>query len=163
MRLYELTNQFLQVQQLAENGELTPETISDTLEAISAEIDEKARAVVIVIKQLEAQSQAFDDEIARMAKLKKQCDSQALNLQEYLRDSMIQTGKDKLNLGLFSVTLRKASQKLNVLDESKIPGKYFETIPESKKLISSSLLADLKVGAVDGAELIDGKRGLLIK
>jgi hypothetical protein len=64
---------------------------------------------------------------------------------------------------LFKLTLKAATKKTKVLDESKIPSEFFVTIPESKQLDKRALLAALKLGEIEGAELEDGKRALTIR
>lgn len=164
MRLYEIANEFKGLMQLAEDGELSPEAIADTLEALTCEFEEKAKALIIIKKQIEAQASAFKDEIDRMQNLKKLCEKQSDDIEEYLRVNMVAIKADKFDLGLFKVTLRKATQAVEVIDESKIPSQYWRVIPESKAVDKSLIATDLKAEKeIEGARLIDGKRALLIK
>lgn len=109
-------------------------------------------------------SAGLEAEIKRMKYLKEPIDSAAEKLEEYVRSCMVNAKMDKLDLGIFGLTLRKASQIAEAVDESKIPDKYFKTIPETKQLVKSELLKDLKEGVkIEGAKLGEGKRALLIK
>ena len=76
---------------------------------------------------------------------------------------MLALDKDKADLGLFKLTLRKATDKLGTIDESKVQGQFWITIPESKKLDKKALLAYVKVNDMDGVELTKSERSLTIK
>ena len=163
MKLYEIANEYVQILQLVEAGELTQDQIADTLESIGAEFDDKVRTCMMVVRQLQSDSNGIGAEIDRLKSLQKSIDSSAEGLIEYIKSGMLATGKDRLDLGLFKLTLRTPTKAVNIIDESKLPAKFFRVIPESKVVDKVALAAELKIGDIDGAELIDGKRSLLIK
>lgn len=162
MKLYEISNDYQGLLALADEGGLTQEAIADTVEALDHEFTDKARNCLMVVKQLEGQADTAKKEYERLKSLSDAYSKQAENLKEYIRYNMEATKKDKLDLGLFKLTLKKPTITADVLDESKIPAQYFTVIPESKKLDRRSLLADLKDHPIEGAELKPGKRALLI-
>ena len=59
MTLYELTGQFLEVNEMAENGEIDEETMQDTLESIECEIEVKAENYAKVIRNLESDMESL--------------------------------------------------------------------------------------------------------
>ena len=71
--------------------------------------------------------------------------------------------KDKVDLGIFKLTLKKASLKLGSIDESKIPESCLIIVPESKKLDKRMLLSMVKNEAIEGIELVETERALIIK
>ncbi len=163
MRLYDISNEFKAVMELAESGELSHEDLLDTIEAINLEFDEKAKNCLMMLKQFENETNSFDSEIKRLEQLKKLCASRTETMKEYLRENMQAMKRDKLDVGLFKVTLKAPSKAVEVLDESKIPAQFWVTIPESKKLDKSLLASELKLNKITGAQLVDGKRALLIR
>jgi hypothetical protein len=84
-------------------------------------------------------------------------------LKEYLKHNMIDTGISKIDCPLFKITLRKTTKIVEVDDETELDAKYKVIVPESYSVDKRLLLADLKIGDVTGARLVDGKQGLLIK
>lgn len=163
MKLYEIKDEYQGLLQMVDDGELTAEDIADTLEAIDAQFDDKARQCVAMMKEIEGYASIAKAEADRLSGIAKQYQNSAERLKEYVRVNMEMTGKDKLALGIFNLTLKKPVQVAAVVEETKIPQSFFKVIPETKQLDKRELLAALKLGPVDGAKLEDGKRALLIK
>jgi hypothetical protein len=161
--LYELTGELKQLQAMADCGEMDAQTLADTMEAIDAEFNQKAQAVLCVRASMLAEVAGIESEIERLQKLKQQPAKQAENLTDYLKASMLKLEMDKVKTPLFNVTLRKASKKLGDIDESKLDDKYFKEVPATRKLDKRALLADAKLNPIDGAEVIYGERSLTIK
>jgi hypothetical protein len=163
MKLYEITENMKGLQRLAESGELDEQTLADTMEGLDAEFADKAKAVLQVRQSMLADVDAISMEILRLIDLKKAPQSAADRLSKYLRDGMLLTGTDKLDLGLFKVTLKKAGKKLGSIDESKVNDTFFSVVPAYVKLDKRALLAAAKLEAIDGVELIESERALMIK
>jgi hypothetical protein len=114
-------------------------------------------------REFEARLSAIKAEKERLSKLEKAQQTAIDRIEEYLRANMLATNHDKLDLGIFGLTLKKASLKLpDGIDESDIPSEYFKVIPETKTLDKVALLSAAKLGKVN-IELVEGKRALLIK
>ena len=164
MKLYEIANNYQQVLQLAEAGELDEQTTKDTLESISGEFTDKARNCMMIVRQLESDSAGIKAEIDRLKLLQAQTDKAAESLKDYIKYGMESTGCDKVDLGIFKLTLKAASKAVEVFDESALPQDYFVVVPETKKPDKTLISKAIKDGfGVPGAKLIDGKRALLIK
>jgi hypothetical protein len=163
MKLYDIAQEYNEILRLVDAGELTQEMIADTLESIGAEFEAKARNCMMIVSQLDSDSDGIKTQIDRLKALQKSVDNSRENLVDYIKEQMISIGSERLDLGIFKLTVRAATKAVNVLDESKIPEQYWRVIPESKVVDKSALSAALKIGIVDGAELVDGKRALLIK
>jgi len=163
MKLYEITENMKGLQRLAEAGELDEQTISDTMEGLDAEFKDKAKAVLQVRQSMLADVAGINKEIERLEDLRQTPLSAAARLSEYLKGGMLLTGTDKLDLGLFKVTLKKAGKKLGSIDESKVNESFFTVVPETVKLDKRALLTAAKLEAIDGVELIESERALMIK
>ena len=163
MKLYEISEQFKALRSMFDNGEIDADTLKDTLAGIDLEFEDKARNCLMMARELEATSEGIKKEIDRLKSLQKSVDSNAEWLLDYIKLNMEAAEKDKLDLGLFKVTLRAPSKAVNIIDESKIPSEYFRVVPESRQVDKSALSAALKLNPIEGAELIYGKRSLLIK
>ncbi|MBK8187627.1 MAG: siphovirus Gp157 family protein [Cellvibrio sp.] len=163
MKLYELNEAFINVRQMFEDGDIDQQAFTDTIKQIDLDIEEKIKNCVIMMREHDRNIETLKAEIDRLDKLVKSEAGAADWLEGYIYKSMVVTGKDKIDLGLFKLTLKAATQKTKILDESKIPSEFFVTIPESKQLDKRALLAALKLGEIAGAELEDGKRALTIK
>lgn len=164
MKLYEIANNYQQVLQLAEAGELDEQTAKDTLESISGEFGEKAKNCMMIVRQLESDSAGIKAEIERLKSLQAQSDKAAESLKDYIKFGMESVGSDKLDLGIFKLTLKAPTKAVEVIDTSLIPNEYWRVVPETKTIDKSLIATMIKTGKeIPGAKLVDGKRALLIK
>jgi len=163
MKLYDIAQEYKQILDMVDAGDLTAEMVSDTLESINAEFDHKALNCMMVVAQLDSDSDGIGKQIDRLKGLQKSIDSSRENLAEYVKAGMLAIDKDKLDLGLFKLSIRKATVQLGEIDESKVPAKFWITIPESKRLDRVALLAVRKIEEIEGVELGESKRSLQIK
>ena len=62
MNLYELTGQYLELQNLLESGEYDEQLINDTMEAVEGEIEIKADNYARIIRNFEARIDSFKAE-----------------------------------------------------------------------------------------------------
>lgn len=149
MKLYELDHAYLQVAQMMEDGE---EGLEDTLESIEGSIEEKYENIIYIIRNAEAMAEAYKKEAESFTKKQKVEENKIKNLKEYMKGSLVNTGKKKVQAGLFTVSVRNNAQSVDVLDQSAIPEKYF--VPKPSELSKKAILEDLKEGKeVEGATL----------
>ncbi len=163
MKLYEITDNMRELQAMADTGELLEGDIMDTMNGLDCEFNLKAEAVLKVRQSMIGEIANIDREVARLIELKKAPENSAQRLVDYVKSSMLVLGKDKLDLGVFRVTMKKATVKLGSVDESKISPEFWKVVPETKKLDRRMLLSSAKESAIDGVELVDSERALLIK
>lgn len=115
MNLYELTDEYLQLQQMLEDPEIDSQVITDTLEAVEGEIEIKADNYAKVIRNMEGSIAAIKVEQERLAAKKNLLESGIKRLKENLQETMIATGKRKLKTDLFSFNIQKNGGKAPVL------------------------------------------------
>ena len=151
MKLYEITGEILELLMMAEDMELDQKMIRDTMEGLDFEFEEKAEAYAKVVKTLEMDIAGLDEEIQRMTKRKATIKNNIDRLKRSLEGAMIATGKRKFKTALFGFGIQKNPPSLNVLDESKIPEKFW--IEQQPKLDKKAALAYVKENEVDWAEL----------
>lgn len=125
--LYELTEDVLQLQSMLESDDLDPDVLSDTLEAVDGEYEVKLESYCKVIKNLEADIEAYKNEAKRLTDKRKVLESNVDRLKKAMYDSMKATGKDKVKGQLFTVAIQRNGGKIPViyddelLDTSKLP------------------------------------------
>ena len=157
MNLYTLTDNYLRVLELAENGD----DLTDTLEALEDAIEDKAENTAKVIKQLEANASMLDNEINRLTERKKASDNNAKRLKVYLQEQLEKVGTDKIKGEIFTVAIQNNPQSVDVLDETKIPAAYF--IEQAPKLDRKELLEQLKAGETIPGVTVKQSRSLRIR
>lgn len=164
MKLYEIANNYNHVLQLAEDGGLDDQTAKDTMEAISGEFDVKAKNCMMIVKKLESDAAGIKAEIDRLKSLQEQANKSIDSLKDYIKSGMEAMGSDKLDLGIFKLTLKAPTKAVEITDTSLIPADYWRVVPETKAVDKALIATMIKTGKeVPGANLVDGKRALLIK
>lgn len=162
--LYELTKQMQGLQLLIDDGEMSADDLSDTLEGLAGDLMSKGKDVLLFMANLKGDIDAFDSEIKRMTARKKTMQNNHDWLKNYLRSNMIDCGIQKIESPVFTASLRKAGVMVEITSETELPVKYQTMVPASWNINKAQILKDLKAGIdIPGAKLIDAKQGLTIK
>ena len=162
--LYELTDEYKILLEMAEDPEVDPEILADTMEALEGEIDDKAIGYGKVIRQMEADAEALKNEEQRMASRRRTTENNIKRLKETLQYAMTVAGKPKIDTDLFKFSIQKNPPTV-VMDEQ-----YIENIPEEylieqePKLDKAKIKEDLKAGKdLEGIAHLEQTEGLRIR
>lgn len=161
MTLYELTGQWLTLLEMAENEEIDSQVLNDTLEAIGAEIEEKAEAYASIISSLNADVDFLKFEINRLSERKKILENNIDRMKRSLENSMITCGKEKFKTLHYSFNIQNNSPSLEVINESLIPSEFY--IPQAPKLDRKTALAFIKENGSTEWGALKQTRGLRIR
>lgn len=115
MTLYELTDEFLQLQQILEDGEADEQIYQDTLESLEYDLEEKANNYAKIIRNFESQIETLKAEERRLKDRRQVCEKAIKRLKDNLQAAMVQTGKRKIKTDLFSFTVAKNGGALPVI------------------------------------------------
>lgn len=156
MHLYELTDEYLkafEALQVDEDGKIVG---YEAMEQLAGELDEKLENVACYIKDLLGEAARFKAEEATLAARRKQLESRAQWLKNYLSGQMEAVGREKFETVRCKLSFSKSS-KVNVLDIDLLPEEYrrvVTTIEPDKK----AMLPLLRAGEViPGAELQESR------
>lgn len=141
--LYELTDEWLQLLQLAEDGEIDQDAFADTLEGLDFEIELKADGYAKVIAELDHTIAALKAEEKRMSSRRKAMENHIEQMKKSLFEAMRSTGKEKFKTDLFSFSIRKNPASV-ILDTTDIPEEYL--VPQDPVVNKKQIMADLKAG-----------------
>ena len=117
MTLYEITEDYLNLVELASDPKIDEQTIKDTMEAIDGEFEIKAENYAKAIRQTKAEAEALDAEIKRLSARKSAMENSVKKIQKALEEAMIATGKTKFKTELFSFYMQKNKASLKLSDE----------------------------------------------
>lgn len=152
MNIIELTGARLELKHKLEMLDLDEETIADTLEGESSELEAKITDYGFVIRNRESFATAIKDEIERLQARLKAEEARVQKIEEWLLYNMQKCGITTVESPSFTVKVKTNPQSVDVLDERQIPAAYMRTpavkIPEpapDKKLILDALKAGLEV------------------
>ena len=138
--LYELTENFLEAQEMLFDDEIEAETIINTLDCIDCMIEEKADNYAKMIKYAEGLALIMKNERERIYKREKMIEEKCRKMKEHLKESLEITGKTKFKTALYTFSVCKnggpQSVKIDV-DVRDIPEEY--TIPQPPKPDTESI------------------------
>ena len=128
MKLYELTQNYINLQELLEDPEIPVEVINTALSEVTEEIEEKAENIAKLIKSMELDAAAIKEEETRLSSKRKSLEGRVKNLKEYLEGAMRAVDKKKIKGKLFSFNIQKNPASLDIYDTSMIPKDYIKVV-----------------------------------
>ncbi len=139
--LYELTGDWLKLQDMLESEDFDKETIETTIECMEYEIEIKANNYGKLIKNLEINKKsiegtekAIQEEIKRFNNKEKAIENKIRFLKENLGNTMRIMKKNKIKTEFFTFYFTK-TKKVNILDNEKaLNSKYIRNNPEIDKI-----------------------------
>jgi predicted nuclease with TOPRIM domain len=154
MKLYELTDNYMQLIELAD--QLDEETFRNTLESIQDSIEDKVENTAKVIKSIEADVLAIKEEEKRLKERRQALESRIDNIKDYLKEQLEKAGIDKVKRATFTVSIQNNPPKAEIVDEKSLPLEFM--IPQPAKVDKRAILKKLKSGEhVPGAALVQEK------
>lgn len=151
-KLYELTEMYQNISNLIEE-DADNETLEKALDEITDSIQIKAENMAKLIKSIEGNINALKDEEKRLQAKRKALENKVVNIKEYLENQLKAMGLKKVQGNLFTVSIQKNPQSVNILNEDLIP-EQFKKVVTTTKIDRKELLAALKEGQeIEGAEI----------
>lgn len=142
--LYELTNDYLTLLDMAEDPDIDPQAFADTLEALGGELEIKADGYARVMKELEGRAAAMRYESKRLENGYKTIERNIDRMKHALQDSMVATDKRKFKTDLFSFSIRKNPASVVIDHATCIPPEFL--IPQDPKIDKKAIKAAIDRG-----------------
>ena len=162
--LYELSGARLALQHKLDILNLDTETINDTLDGESAELEAKIQDYGFVIRNLESFSDSIKSEEKRLSERRKAHDVKVTRIKEWLLQNMIACGISRIECPAFTIAVQNNPASVAIDAEGLIPEGYMR-LPEPLPLApnKSMIATALKSGQdVPGCHLEQSQR-LVIK
>ena len=125
--LYELSMDYLQLLEMAEEDELDSDVIADTLEAIEGEYSDKLDAYATIILELEADVEKIEKELDRLKDKRARLIRNITSMKDSVMCSMIDTGHRKVQGEHFTWQIQRngGKQPMTITkDLAEIPVEY---------------------------------------
>lgn len=160
MRLYDLAEQYEMLLEMAQEGAEGVD-YDAMLDGMEGEITDKLDGYCKVIKTLEAEAEAVKAESLRLSQRKTALENQVSRLKEAMKIGMLRLNMDKHKSNLFTVSITKPRQRVEVTNIDAVPSELLRVKKEVDKTAAMELL---KAGEkVHGVDLVYGESGLTIK
>lgn len=116
--LYELSDAYQVLLEMAEDPETDPEFLADTLEGLEGEIEDKCDGCAVVMKELEGRAEMISKEIKRLEAWKKACENNRDRIKARIQNVMEMSGKEKFETGRFKFRIQNNPPSVVVDAES---------------------------------------------
>ena len=155
-KMYEITADYDRLSSMDMETDGDVEAFLSLMKELEGTFDQKAENYCKLIRNLEADAEAYKAEKDRLAKKQKSIENRVGEIKKYLQyeaSKIIETGTSR-KVGLFTLAIRNNPEKLEVIDEAYIPDIFKKVYTEiDKEMIKESL----KIGTdVPGARLVRG-------
>lgn len=158
--LYTIAHEYRQACDVLADMDLDEQTLSDTLESLSGDLEAKALNVAAFLRGLEATAASIKEAEASMKKRRESMERRADSLREYLLGAMQHTGIRKISSPHFDLAIRAKPASVEIEDAAQIPADLLR-VPEPKPAEpdKKAVAAAIKAGRdVPGARLVGGER-----
>ena len=165
MTLYELTNDYMELLQMAEDPDIDEQAFMDTLEGIEGALEDKADNYAKCMRMLEADAKGIKAEEDRLSARRKTIENNIKRMKQSLQTMMELTGKTKFKTQLFSFNVQNnpASVVMDEQDIENIPERFLKY--KDPDIDRKAIKDAIKAGDEDAMDIahLEQTRGLRIK
>lgn len=145
MNLFELTENYVKFFTMLEEADEITEELEEMANNLNIAIEEKSDNYVKMIKNLDADVEAFKNQEKIFNKKRKTAENKIAWLKKNLQSSMEQTGRKKVKTELFTISIQKNTPSLDITSEDNIGDEYYKV---ERTLNKKDLLKDIKEGLI---------------
>ena len=158
--LYELAHDYRNAADKLADLDLDPQTIEDTLESLSGDLEVKATNTAMLIRNIEASAAAIKAAEEQMAARRKALENRAARIKDYVLANMMVAGIQKIECPFFKLAVRDNPPAVEVYEPGLIPANFMrQPDPPPPAVDKTAIKEALKAGQdVPGCKLTVGKR-----
>lgn len=158
--LYELAHDYRNAADKLADLDLDPQTIEDTLESLSGDLEVKATNTAMLIRNIEASAAAIKAAEEQMAARRKALENRAARIKDYVLANMMVAGIQKIECPYFKLAVRDNPPAVEVYEPGLIPASFMrQPDPPPPAVDKTAIKEALKAGQdVPGCKLTVGKR-----
>lgn len=145
MNLFELTENYVKFFTMLEEADEITEELEEMANNLNIAIEEKSDNYVKMIKNLDANVEAYKNQEKIFNKKRKTAENKISWLKKNLQASMEQTGRKKVETELFTISIQKNTPALDITSEENIGDEYYKI---ERTLNKKDLLKDIKEGLI---------------
>ena len=161
-RLYEIAERYRALEALLEDEYVDNSMLMDALSEVDDEFNDKVKNITHLLKDSEYHCNYLKLEEERLNKKRKSLEKKIENLKMYIDANMKLRGTKKVDVGTFTITVRKNPLKVEVVEITDIPSRFIKTKTEFT-VDKKAILESIKSGEeVDGVKLVQTE-SLLIR
>jgi Siphovirus Gp157 len=158
--LYQLVGAYRELEGLADSEEVDSVALHNTLEALSGDIEDKAKAVGMFIGNMESDAAAIHEAAKSMKLRADRLERRAVAVRDYLLFNMKAAGITRIECPYFVLQVKKNPPRVVIDNQDAIPpGLMVQPEPPPPHADKKAILEILKDGTpVPGAHMEQGER-----
>ena len=161
-RLYDIAERYRALEALLDDEFIDNSMLIDALSQVEDEFIDKVKNITHLLKDSEYHCNYLKLEEERINKKRKILEKKIENLKMYIDANMKLKGTKKVDVGTFTITVRKNPLKVEVVEITDIPSRFIKTKTEFT-VDKKAILESIKSGEeVDGVKLVQTE-SLLIR
>lgn len=145
--LYDITGRMLALVAMADDEDIEPEVLKDTLEGIEGEYDDKIEGYCKMIKNLEADMKAFDEEAKRLKAKKEKLAKNIERMKQTMFESLKLMNKTSAGGKVLKASIQKNGGVLPIVfDADAVPFEFQKVkVEPNNEAIREALDAGVKL------------------
>lgn len=158
--LYEIAHDFRDAADKLADLDLDDQTLADTLESLSGDLEVKATNTAMFIRNIEANAAAIKEAESHMAARRKALENRAARVKDYLLANMMVAGVQKIECPYFKLAVRENPAAVEVYEPGLIPAEFMRQPEPPPPVVDKAAIKEvLKAGReVAGCKLTKGVR-----
>lgn len=164
LTLYNITNDFTDLMDKAESGEITEEEYNKLGTELATELQNKSTNIIAYVRNGEVFIEAVKAEEKRLSDMRKSAENKIEKFKKYVKENMERLDIQKIETELGNLSIAKSPISVDIIDETKIPDEYKEvvfTTKVDKKKIADNFKANGEL--IEGVEIHVDNTNLRIK
>ena len=164
LTLYNITNKFAEIMEMAEDGELTEEQYNQLGEELALELQNKSAGIIGYVKNSESLLDAIKAEEKRLADMRKAGEAKIEKFKQYVKENMERLGIEKIPTELGNLSVTKNPMSVEIENEDEVPAEFKQevlTIKIDKTAIKNHFKETGEI--IAGTRIVDDKTSLRIK
>jgi hypothetical protein len=159
-QLYLLAQDYRATADKLADMDLDEQTLADTLEGMSGDLEVKATNTAMFCRNLEASAAAIKEAESQMAARRKAIENRAARIKDYLLASMMVAGVQKIECPHFKLAVRDNPPSVEVYEPGLIPAEFMrQPEPPPPAIDKAAIKEAIKSGQeVPGCKLTRGQR-----
>lgn len=145
MNLFELTENYVKFFTMLEEADEITEELEEMANNLNIAIEEKSDNYVKMIKNLDADVEAYKNQEKIFNKKRKTAENKIAWLKKNLQSSMELQGRKRVETELFTISIQKNTPSLDITSEENIGDEYYKI---ERTLNKRDLLNDIKEGLI---------------
>lgn len=141
LSLYQITNAF---PALMESEEITEENKKQIKEELTVLLQQKSQNIIGYVRNNELTIEAMKAEEKRISDMRKALENRNSKFKEYVKECMQNSGINKIDTGLGSLTIAKSPISVEIENEYEVPSEFKQevvTVKIDKKAIADNFKA----------------------